>query len=266
MNIQAVKLAFFSPTGTSKAVVQAVGRGIGHTNTELIDATRPKTRQKPLTASADDLLVVAIPVYGGRVPFVLHDWLRSIQVEQTPTVCIVLYGNREYEDALIELKDIFEERGGVPLAGAAFIGEHSFSSPAIPIAVNRPDQADLSLAEDFGRKVAKKLTALAAADQIPGLTVPGDKPYKDYQPIPPLDLIAVSEECTQCVVCAEACPVEAIPFDDGTQTDKDKCIKCCACIKVCPAEARSLKPSPLVDKAKLLSEKCAARKDPELYL
>ena len=266
MDIQTVKLACFSPTGTSRAVIKAVAQGLGLGDAEMIDATQAEARTKPLRASADDLLVVAVPVYAGRVPVVLRDWLRNIQAEQTPAVCIVVYGNREYEDALLELRDILKQQGAVPLAGAAFIGEHSFSSEKTPIAVGRPDEKDLALAREFGRKVAEKVAAVQSIGQEPELSVPGDFPYKKFTPLPALDFIAVSDECVQCGDCAEACPTGAIAPDDGTKTDPEKCIKCCACIKVCPEGARSMKPSPFMDKAKQLNETCAARKEPELYL
>jgi ferredoxin len=266
MDIQAVKLACFSPTGTSKSIIQAVAQGIGHAKTELIDATRPAGREKQIAVSANELLVLAVPVYAGRVPGVLKGWLESIRADNSPVVCIVLYGNREFDDALLELTDIAKKQGGVPVAGAAFIGEHSFSSDEYPIAVARPDQRDLDIAEDFGRKAADKISGIASADQAAGLTVPGESPYKELPSLPPIDFIAVSEACTQCGICADDCPMEAIPVEDGTKTDKDKCIKCCACIKVCPEGARAMAPAPMVEKAKFLSENFAARKEPELFL
>ena len=128
MNIESVKLVYFSPTGTTKAVVRAIAHGISHENVEELDITRPAARIQPLQTSEKELLIVGVPVYMGRVPALLTDWLHAIRAHNTPAVCVVVYGNRTHEDALLELKDILAKDGCVPVAGGAWIGEHSFSS------------------------------------------------------------------------------------------------------------------------------------------
>jgi flavodoxin len=149
VDIRSLKLVSFSPTGTSRAVVEAVGRGIGHDAVELVDITRPEGRMRRLETAADELLVVAVPVHVGRVPELTCRWLENLEANATPAVWLVVYGNREYDDALLELTDLVEARGGRPVSVAAFIGEHSFSCAETPIAVARPDAADLSQAELF---------------------------------------------------------------------------------------------------------------------
>lgn len=106
MKMESAKLVYFSPTGTTKAVVKGIAHGINQGTVELIDITRPDARKQPLQISEDELLVVGVPVYMGRVPALLNEWLNTIQAHNTPTVCVVVYGNRAYEDALLELKKI----------------------------------------------------------------------------------------------------------------------------------------------------------------
>jgi ferredoxin/flavodoxin len=266
MNIRSLKLAYFSPTGTTAAVVEAMTEGLGYDVVEDVDITMPEERQEPLQASTDDLLVVAVPVYGGRVPFLLEPWLRTLDLDGTPVVCVVVYGNRAFEDALIELSDIVTERGGMVLGGAAFVGEHSFSNDEFPVAVARPDADDLRGAGDFGRRVREAVDALASIDEASRPDIPGDRPYKERKPRGPVDFIQVGDECVLCGVCAEQCPVGAIGEEDPKHTDPDKCIMCCACIKVCPEHARSAKSgSPVEGFAKWLNENCAERKDPEYF-
>ena len=264
MEIQSVKLVSFSPTGTSKTVVQAVARGIGHGNEELIDLTRPEVRKQQLQTPENALLIVAVPVYVGRVPDLVIEWLQSIQAEKTPAVCIVVYGNREFDDALLELRDILTERGCRPVAGAAFIGEHSFSTDDTPIAVSRPDADDVKQAEEFGRKVKETLQSIQTADQIPDLSVPGNHPYRVFEGALTMD-IDVTDDCVQCGVCAEACPVEAIDPEDSRAHDQQKCILCCACIKACPENARSMRPGPIKDIAMNLHKMCSERKEPDVF-
>ena len=106
MKIESVKLVYFSPTGTTKAAVREIARGINSSTVEELDITRPDARKQPLQTSEQDLLIVGVPVYMGRVPALVTEWLQAIQAHNTPAVCVVVYGNRAYEDALLELNDI----------------------------------------------------------------------------------------------------------------------------------------------------------------
>lgn len=266
MDIQSVKIVFFSPTGTTKAVIQGIARGIGQPATELIDITTLDARNKPLQTSENDLLVVAVPVYVGRVPDVLLEWLNAINAHHTLAVCVAVYGNRAFDDALLELKDILAQRGCNPIAGAAFIGEHSFSSSDTPIAASRPDGGDLNQAQRFGEKIKEKLLSLSSASQVTDLKLPGNHPYRQREPRLSADFIAVSDACIQCGSCATACPVEAIDPEDSMVMDKDKCILCCACIKSCPQHARTMKESHIKDIAIRLNEMCQERKEPVFFL
>jgi ferredoxin len=266
MDITSLKLAYFSPTGTTRRVVQAIARGISGLSPEEIDLTRPHARRKYLHLSARDLLVVGVPVYIGRVPEMIMDGLRNITGESTPVVCVVIYGNREYEDALLELKDTMEGCGCVPVGGAAFIGEHSFSSSETPLAVGRPDDLDLQCAEDFGRRFSEKIRAVASLDELADIEVHGEHPYRGDTRLWNVDFIAVSDACTECRFCVESCPTGAIDADRSALIDTGKCITCCACIKGCPSGARSMKSGPVMDVARRLSSLYQERKEPELFL
>lgn len=266
MKIQSLKLVCFSPTGTTKAILQSIARGINHNTVELIDITKPVARNQQLQTSENELLIVAVPVYVGRVPALLIEWLQAVKACNTPTVCIVVYGNREYDDALLELKDILIKRGCIPIACAAYIGEHSFSSSETPIAVDRPDANDLHHAELLGHKINEKLLAISSVDDISDINVPGTYPYKGDSKTWIVDFIAISNKCSQCGACVEACPVGAINLENSSLLDKEKCILCCACIKCCPQNARTMKTGIVKDTAIRLSEKCKQRKEPVFFI
>lgn len=266
MNIESVKLVYFSPTGTTKTVVQGIARGIHHSTVEVIDITRPGARKKPLTTLENELLVIAVPVYMGRVPALLTEWLNAIQAHHTPAACVVVYGNRVYEDALLELKNIMISCGCTPIAGAAFIGEHSFSTAETPTAKGRPDTNDINQAESFGRKIQEKLNSIPSADQVSGVTIPGCYPYRGDPKLWAVDFIAVSDACTQCGTCAEGCPAGAIDPEQGNVIDTKQCITCCACIKHCPSHARTMKPGLVRDASLRLSTLYKERKEPECFL
>ena len=266
MKLDTVQIVYFSPTGTTRAIAEAIARGVAADAAEIVDITRPDGRRRPLRVAEGTLLVLAAPVYGGRVPGVAAEWLRTVQAQQAPAVCVAVYGNRAYEDALRELADLARACGCVPVAGAAYVGEHSFSTAESPVAPGRPDAADLAHAEAFGQQVRAKLEGLASLAEAPGLTVPGDFPYKEGAKPNGLDFIAVGDACTQCGQCAALCPVGAIDPADSARIDLDACIRCCACIKLCPEHARHAKPGPVVDFAKKLLANCSALKEPETFL
>jgi ferredoxin len=264
MNIRAVKLAYFSPTGTTRAVLQGIARGIGATP-ELIDVTTPAARMSALSTTEDDLLVLGVPVYMGRVPDLLSDWLQRLDLRRTPTVCVVVYGNRAYENALLELSDVVSERGGVPIAAAAFVGEHSFSSPELPASVGRPGSSDLRQAEDFGRRIDAQLRSVSALELDHALSVPGSRPYGGITKLWDVDFVQVGASCDQCGACAEHCPTGAIDRDDSSTVDAVKCITCCACIKLCPKGARAKKPGPVMDASRRIHSLYPLPKQPEFF-
>jgi len=260
---------FFSPTGTTEKAVTAVAGGTG-LPLEKIDLTPLKTRQAfKRSFTKSDLVVVGLPVYGGRLPYNLENFFAGLNGKDTPAVALVMYGNREYNDALIELKIRLEERGFHVAAGAAFIGEHTFSKN---IATGRPDAGDLEIARAFGRKAA----SFIAGDKQGVLTVKGKYPFewKGFDPAetrpepgrPPHPSVSTNQSCTQCGLCVEECPWGAIDAEKYT-TDSIKCLRCFRCIKVCPVSAREVADKKFLEFLPQFEMRLnAVRKEPELFL
>lgn len=152
------------------------------------------------------------------------------------------------------------------IAGAAYIGEHSFSSAELPTAEGRPDSKDLNHAKLFGCKINEKLQSVSSANNFSELNMPGNFPYGGITQLWSVDFIDIGNECTQCGICEEGCPVGVIHSKNTNSIYIEKCITCCACIKNCPQHARTMKPSLVKDAAMRLNKLYKERKEPVFFL
>ena len=266
MQIDAVKLVYFSPTGATRKVLRSMAAGMQAAQVAEIDLTPPDADSRKIAQLGHELTVIGMPVYAGRLPVQAAARLRRLRGDHTPVVLVVVYGNRKYEDALVELVDLAVNAGFVPVAGGAFIGEHSYTSAEKPLSVGRPDADDLAKAVQFGKSARAKLESINSLDDLPPLVVPGNRPYK---PLKPSEDIAPETDvmlCTLCECCMKVCPTAAITINDHVETDAAKCIVCCACVKVCPTEARMMRDERILKIAGWLYENYSERKEPEFFL
>ena len=112
-----VKAAFFSPTGTTRRLVLALA--------------------EPIVFGEDEIAVIGLPVYAGRLPNLLLPYVKTIQGHDTPAVFLTTFGNRNYDDALLELGLLLQEQGFRLTGAGAFVGEHAFSRE---LGAGRPDR------------------------------------------------------------------------------------------------------------------------------
>ena len=247
MRIKKVWAVYFSGTGTTEKTVRRIAAGMAQAlDAELAvyDFTTPAARQRELRFNAEELAVLGVPVYAGRVPNVLLPYLtKQLHGGGALAVPVVLFGNRNFDDGLIELRNILTEDGFMPVAGGAFVGEHAFSRA---LGAGRPNGDDLAEMDAFARRAAEKVTALTAAPAEP-VTVRGETPVRPYYTPRdrhgnPINILKVKPKtdmsrCGGCGLCAARCPMGSIDPADVSQVT-GICIKCCACVKGCPAEAK----------------------------
>lgn len=275
MNVQSVSCVYFSPTRTTKAIVEGISLGINAERVEVIDITKQANREGRPLKFGNEIVILATPVYYGRVPEVAASCFSKLKAEQTAAVLVVVYGNRAYEDALKELHDIAVAGKFIPVAGGVFVAEHSYSSSVYPIAPGRPDDIDMQKAREFGAAVREKLHNFKSLVHLTSFTIPGQALYiepknlnmiKEARSVVALTPETDTSKCTQCGQCAEACPTGAISPDDVTQTDRWQCLICFACVKTCPEEARQMNEPHFQAAIQELHQNCQERKEPEFYL
>lgn len=265
MNIESTGLIYFSPTHTTKRILEGIAQGLQVSAEQHYDLTLPEPSTQTCHDVVEDMAIIGVPVYSGRLPSVMLSRFKQMKGNGRPAAVVVAYGNRAYEDALVELRDTAIEVGFRPIAAGAFIGEHSYSTSALPIATGRPDADDLLVANNFGSAIRDKLMRdVGSPSEL--LQMPGNVPYKEIRMLSDIAPSVNEALCSRCGECALLCPTAAIAKDNPYQTARDVCIRCCACVKACPRNARVLDDPRIVQAAEWLRANFSNRKDPEIYL
>ncbi len=248
----------FSPTGGTQKVADAMTEQ-WHGEVLNVDLSDARKDFSFVLLGNNDLVMIAVPSYGGRVPAIAAQRIKEIQGNGARCVIVCVYGNRAYEDTLVELYDLAEQCHFRVIAAVSAIAEHSIVRE---YASGRPDEADQQELGRFAETIFKKLSNNIAADSP--LNIPGNRPYKSFGGV---GLVPVAgETCTGCGQCAEHCPVLAISREDSKIVDARKCISCMRCVKICPQSARKLKDEIVSAVTLALKPVCSTRKKNELFL
>lgn len=259
MKINNVSVAYFSATYTTQKIVRQIAQTIKPSFKEY-DITR-KSIGENVYFDTNDLLIVGVPVYAGRIPSKAAKELEYLKGNDTPVLLVVVYGNRAYEDALVELKDIVENNFFRVVSAGAFIGRHSIFHPIAP---NRPDISDLTSASEFAQASVAIIREARDTNQLSPIDIPGNHPYKPHGQFP-IYPSTDTELCNRCGKCALLCPVRAIPKSSPESTDQSSCLSCGRCIVICPQKARSFKGQLYDEKLEYFLANFATPKSPQLF-
>ncbi len=257
MEYKQIIQAYFSPCGTTQKAVCSVGQAWGCVSKKEIDMTPFALAEQSYTMTEQEILIVGVPAFGGRVPETAVKRLQKLHGNHTPAIAVVTFGNRAFDDTLLELQDILQKQGFVVVAGIGAVTEHSIMHC---FGKDRPTTEDCKQLCAFGEQIKTKMEK-----SIQSTTkIPGNRPYITYHST---GLVPVCDDaCKGCGICADNCPTEAIPKEKPNTTDKQKCISCMGCIAICPEKARSI-PAPVLDMLiERLGAACSTRKENTLYL
>jgi len=247
----------FSPTGGTENAADILAQALGNV-VSSVDLTEPDRDFSSVTIDNRSIVVIAVPVFGGRVPAPATERLEQIQGNGAKCVVIAVYGNRAYDDALAEVNAVAAKCGFKVIAAVSAVAEHSI---ARQFATGRPDQQDKDELRGFAVKILDKVSQ---DDPAAVQSIPGSVPTKEAGGMPMSP--SPGKNCVSCGLCAKKCPVGAISRSDPKDVDGKKCISCMRCIAVCPKEARKLNSTMLAGVGMALKKACAVRKGNELFL
>lgn len=222
--------AYFSPHGTTKKIMDCIANEFQGIRL-ICDFLKPSTGDE-VSLNNRDLLIIGVPVFSGRVPKICVDQINELQGNQTPAVIYVTYGNRAYDDALLELKDILTKNGFRVLSAAAFVCEHSIFEN---VAKGHPNQKDMEKVKEFAQ-ISKYIFDNYSKKYTTTLKIDGNQQYRKATKIPLVP--HTTDNCTSCQTCVSICPTQAISKKHPYKTNRLKCIACTACIYACPNKAR----------------------------
>ena len=251
-----ITTVYFSATYTTHRIVGHLAKRLSEEVTECDITNNAPTRE--IVIPKDELLIVGIPVYAGRVPKMAVDRIRQFKGEGTPAIAVAVYGNRDYDDALLELADLLSENGFQVISAGAFIAQHSIFPK---VGAQRPDADDyqqINVFADESRKILNK-----NREKLLPIHVPGNRPYKVPGSIPIYP--TGTNTCMECGKCIELCPTGAISKEHPKDVDETKCIKCGRCVVVCPTKSRKFQGVTYTMASMKFNLAYSERREPEMF-
>jgi ferredoxin len=255
-----ITAVYFSATGTNRTTVCTIAGALSDKYLEL-DLTGYNAISEDISFNNDEMLIIGAPVYSGRIYKGAVNKFTHLKGNNTPCIVTVTYGNRHYDDALIELYDLMRNQGFYPVAAAALIGQHTFGE----IQAGRPNRQDQNEDIEFALKVSEKFNKMESdLNQMIKFPLPGNHPYMEggngggFTPL-------TSDTCISCELCVSECPENAIAKDCRT-IDSKKCISCFRCIRNCPIKAKNMDTKDYNDFAAVFSARLAKPRSNEYFM
>ena len=251
---------YFSGKGTTKACADCIASEMGMEVNEY-NWLIPADEREKMNIPQEDVLLFSMPVYGGFIPHICAERVSTLEGNHTPAVIAAVYGNRHYDDALVQKHHVGQGRQIPAGPQGAFLGEHWIFRT---VGAGRRDEEDRAAMKEFAGRCRDLLAQRELWEdkkiQVPGKTAYDPSAFKGVPFHPDGD-----EKCVGCGKCVQVCPQGAISRENPRETDGALCISCGACIAVCPEKARDYHGEAYLAARAGFEEKCAQYRKPEMY-
>lgn len=275
MDISCVKAVFYSATGSTKKVVTALATKVAEeldVPMQKLNFSYPQFREDKKIFEKTDLVIFGVPVYAGRVPNKMLPYIqKGFEGNNAIAIPVVTFGNRSFDNGLIELRNELEKNQFHTIAGGAFPARHAFSDKIGD--PNRPNADDFQVIMHFSEQLAKKVREMK---EIPEpIAVRGDDSIEQYyiplgidgQPTKFLKAKPQTHEdlCGLCGICARTCPMGAISLLNPKEIP-GTCIKCQSCVRKCPSQAKYFNDPAFLSHRAMLEQSYTERCEIELFI
>ncbi len=246
----------FSPTGGTQKAADIIANELDENpiQMDLTDTTLDFTHA---SFNENETVIIAMPSFGGRAPELAVNRLSEIRGGNAKAIIVCVYGNRAYEDTLVEMQDAAKKCGFRIIAAVSAVAEHSIMHQ---YASGRPDSVDKAELIGFAKRIRDKINN--GENNEPD--IPGNRPYKKAGKVGLIPKTA--KECTNCGKCADGCPAGAIDKNDVKKIDSGKCISCMRCVSCCPNKAKKLNSAIVNVAAMAIKKACSIKKNNELFI
>lgn len=256
------KVVYCSPTGNVLNAT-ALLTDVLADEVEFIDQTSFLKRQETIEFSPEDLVVVASPTYGGRIP-AAPNYLTNLVGNGANCIVVSCFGNRCCEMGVQDAADILVPQGFNILGGIAIVTDHTTGGF---LGRGRPNLEDRAVLAEFAQVIREKLATgnlepvqiVGHPSEISDMFPPGvifkSSAVKVYTP----------EKCINCKTCAVECTAGAIDYDT-LEINPDVCVHCQRCTVICPQAARHTDMDRSFEWADPSNHGYWSRKDLDIYL
>ncbi|MFT8312995.1 MAG: EFR1 family ferrodoxin [Clostridium sp.] len=241
MVIEKDTILYFSGTGNSLQVAKDIRSELGEIDlcgiSSLID-------EKEIKVNAG-ILGIVFPVYYARLPLIVERIVKNLKFNKGTYIFAAATHGGAPAEALIKLKDILQNNGGVLNSGFLIHmpGNHIFAyNPSAAGKYDRVFQREktkvkeisdiIRQGKDYKCEVSKLIidriidrVFIKITDRIMDSLHVKDKKFW------------VKDNCNGCKICERICPVNNIEFNTDNPIWKHNCEQCTACIQYCPNEA-----------------------------
>jgi len=195
-----MKLIYFSPTDTTKNVLDVIVKELNIPIEKEYNLTNYEFKDFSYQFK-NEIIVLGFPVYSGRVPKTALNRFKNITGNNSKMIICTTFGNRDYDNALMEIFELFLKNGFDIIGMCACVTTHSIVNS---IGKNRPNKDDYDIIKSFCKNILNKIN-----DNYQGsIQYKIVEPFRKYQrlPIRPKG----NNQCKKCGICVKNCPENAI--------------------------------------------------------